>query len=66
MVAAQVHSAEQETPVAAQPAAELTVEDEYFLIQSTSRPGGCGLPGLFPLFTLVGLLGLRRYGGGGV
>jgi hypothetical protein len=42
------------------------VEDEYYLIQSTSRPGGCGLPGLFPLFTLVGLLGLRRYGKGGV
>jgi uncharacterized repeat protein (TIGR02543 family) len=65
-VAAQVHSTEQEAPVAAQPAAEIVVEDEYFLIQSTSRPGGCGLPGLFPLFTLVGLLGLRRYGGGGV
>ncbi len=65
-VAAQVHSTEQETPVVAQSAAELVVEDEYYLIQSTSRPGGCGLPGLFPLFTLVGLLGLRRYGGGGV
>jgi uncharacterized repeat protein (TIGR02543 family) len=65
-VAAQVHSTEQQAPVAAQPAAEIVVEDEYYLIQSTSRPGGCGLPGLFPLFTLVGLLGLRRYGKGGV
>ena len=55
-----------DTGLPAQPAAEVVVEDEYYLLQSTPRLDRCGLPGLFPLFTLVGLLGLRRYGGGGV
>ena len=59
-VAAQVQSTEQEMPVAAQSAAEIVVEDEYYVLQNAAPPGACGLPGLFPLFTLVGLLGLRR------
>ena len=65
-VAAQVQSTEQEMPIAAQSAVEIVVEDEYYVLQNASRPGSCGLPGLFPLFTLVGLLGLRRCGWGGM
>lgn len=51
-------SAEIREPVESAPA-EMTVADEYYTFVEEPRPGPCGLPGVFPLLTVLGLAGLK-------
>ena len=58
-LAALAASDETAEPVASAPV-EITITDEYYTIVQASRPELCGLPGLFPLVTVLGLVSLKR------